>query len=76
MTISLTELVGYLASFTVLISFVMKEIKTLRIINTMGCALFVVYGILLNYSIPIILTNVSIMGINTYFILKARNPQK
>ncbi len=69
--INLTEIVGYLASLIVLISFLMKNMKTLRIINTIGCVLFVAYGILLNFSIPIIITNVAIVGINIYYLLKA-----
>lgn len=72
MTFSITELIGYAASFIVLISFLMKNIKTLRIINTIGCFLFIVYGILLNNSIPIIFTNTAIVGINMYYLLKAK----
>ena len=70
MEFSFTEIIGYLASFTVLISFLMKNIKMLRIINTLGCALFVLYGILLNISIPIIITNTAIFGINCFYLLK------
>ncbi len=66
----LIEFVGYIASFTVLVSFLMKNIKTLRIINTIGCVAFVIYGVLLNWSIPIIITNVAIAGINLYYILR------
>lgn len=72
MTFSITELIGYAASFIVLISFLMKNIKTLRIINTLGCFLFIIYGILLNTSIPIIFTNTAIVGINMYYLLKAK----
>lgn len=58
------DLIGYGASLLVLISFLMKDIKKLRTINSIGCLLFVVYGVMLNYSIPIILTNAAILGIN------------
>jgi hypothetical protein len=71
MNFSSTEIIGYLASFIVLTSFLMKEIKTLRVINTIGCGMFVAYGILLHFSFPIILTNVAIVGINMYFLIKA-----
>jgi uncharacterized protein with PQ loop repeat len=64
------ELTGYLASAVVLISFLQKNIKTLRIVNSIGCALFVLYGILLNYSVPLIITNVSIIVINGYYLAK------
>jgi len=69
MEFSLTESVGYFASFTVLVSFLMKDMKMLRIINTIGCALFVAYGLLLAYSIPVIITNVAIIGINLYYLI-------
>jgi uncharacterized protein with PQ loop repeat len=67
----MTEIIGYIASAVVLISFLMKNIKKLRIINTIGCLIFIVYGVLLNFSIPIILTNSVIVGINIYFLVKA-----
>jgi hypothetical protein len=75
MIFSVTEIIGYTASLVVLTSFLMKDIKMLRIINTMGCALFVCYGILLNFSIPIILTNVGIICINIYYLMKTNKTQ-
>ncbi|MCB0401374.1 MAG: YgjV family protein [Flavobacteriales bacterium] len=64
-----TEIVGYLASVAVLASFVMKNMKTLRIVNTVACSIFIIYGIMLTYSIPIILTNGAIVIINLYYLL-------
>ena len=69
MDFSTTEIVGYIGSLMVLVSFLMKDIKTLRFINSIGCALFIVYGILLGFSIPIILTNAAILVINVYSLL-------
>ena len=74
--ISPTELVGYLASLALLTSFTMKKIRTLRIVNTTGCALFVVYGFLLGPSWPIVVTNVSIMCINFYYLFIAKPTKK
>ncbi len=68
--ISFTEWVGYLASLVLMISFLMKNINTLRIINSIGAILFVVYGIMLVTSWPIIITNIFILGINTYYLVK------
>ncbi len=67
--ITLTEWIGYAASLGVLVSFLMKDIKVLRIVNSIGCALFVVYGFMLG-SIPIIVTNVAILVVNAYYLLK------
>lgn len=68
----MVEIIGYIASAIVLISFLMKNIKKLRIINTAGCLIFIVYGVLLNFSIPIIITNAVIVGINIYFLIKMK----
>ena len=71
--ISETEWIGYLAMSTVLISFLMKSIIKLRIVNSVGCLLFVFYGVMLNpLSIPIVLTNAIILCINLYYIVAKR----
>ncbi len=68
--ISLTDWVGYLASLVLMISFLMKNINTLRIINSIGAIIFVVYGIMLAISWPIVLTNTFILGVNIYYLAK------
>lgn len=68
--ISITELVGYFASVVLMISFLMKRINTLRIINSVGAILFVVYGFMLATSWPIIITNSFILGVNLYYLRK------
>lgn len=68
--ITLTEYVGYLASIMVLISFTMKDVKKLRVVNMIGCLLFVAYGFLmptLRIGLPIIITNIAIFCINFYY---------
>lgn len=72
MTPEIIEIIGYLASFFVLMSFFFKDIKKLRRINSVGCALFVIYGALL-HSIPIVLTNVAILAVNTYYLFIKKN---
>ncbi|MEX1002312.1 MAG: uroporphyrinogen decarboxylase [Crocinitomicaceae bacterium] len=72
--ISFIEWVGYLASLGVLSSFLMRNIKTLRLINTGGCLLFVIYGFALNISWPIVITNVAIICINIYYLYIAPKP--
>lgn len=71
--IPFAEWIGYLAMATVLISFLMKDVSKLRLINSFGCFLFVVYGFLLEpISYPIIITNTAIFCINLYYILKKK----
>ncbi|HAH55436.1 MAG TPA: uroporphyrinogen decarboxylase [Flavobacterium sp.] len=68
--ISLTEWIGYLASLVLMISFLMKNINTLRIINSIGALLFVIYGFMLAISWPIIISNTFILGVNSYYLTK------
>ena len=63
------EILGYIATAIVIFSFTIKNLKWLRIVNTLGCFLFTIYGLLI-LSMPIIITNVAIMIINLYQLLK------
>ncbi|MEO2061966.1 MAG: YgjV family protein [Christiangramia sp.] len=73
--ITLTEWIGYLASFFVMISFFMRNIITLRYVNSIGCSFFIVYGILLG-SWPVIITNVAILAVNFYYLfINKRKPE-
>lgn len=68
--ITITEWVGYIASLVLIISFMMKNVNTLRIVNSIGALLFVVYGIMLTISWPIIITNGFILLLNIYYLSK------
>ncbi len=74
--ISITEWVGYLASLLLIVSFMMKDVKTLRLINSMGAIVFVIYGVMLNTSYPIIITNAFILGANMYYLYKMKKEEK
>lgn len=39
------EIIGYLGSAFVLISFILKDIKWIRIVNIVGAVFFVIYGL-------------------------------
>ncbi|PPK92970.1 hypothetical protein LY01_02674 [Nonlabens xylanidelens] len=70
------DLVGYAASVVVLISFFMKNINTLRIVNSLGCAIFILYGFLFDtVNIPIIITNLGILVVNGYYLLIKKNDE-
>jgi len=72
--ISVTDWIGYLAMATVLISFLMKSVNKLRIVNTVGCLLFVFYGIMLSpLSKPIVITNTAILCINLFYLFKKKD---
>lgn len=65
------EYFGYAASAFVAISFLLKEINKIRLVNLIGCLLFVVYGSLID-SIPVIITNVLISIFQIYYLFLAK----
>lgn len=65
------EILGYVAMIVVLISVSMKDIVMLRLINTIACAMFVLYGFLMN-AYPIIIMNTCVIIINVYKLYKDR----
>jgi hypothetical protein len=64
------EAVGYLGSALVIMSLLMTRILRLRVMSLMGSAAFLIYGLLIG-SVPILITNVVIMGINITFLWRA-----
>mgnify|MGYP000609556551 CR=1 FL=1 len=71
--IEIAEWVGYIATLVLLTSFTMKRLKSLRIINSIACLLFVVYGIMLSNAWPIIISNAAIFTINFYYLFLKKN---
>lgn len=67
-SINFVEWLGYLASGTVAISFVMKSINKLRFINLVGAILFVIYGIKI-HAMPVVLVNLFVVGVNIYYLV-------
>jgi len=66
--IEYVEWIGYLAMLFVASSFLMKKINTLRAVNSVGAAFFILYGFLLAISWPIIITNAFILGLNGFYL--------
>lgn len=69
------DILGYLAMALVGISFVMKDIKTLRLFNLVGASIFIVYGILLCEP-PIYILNSFIVIVNLYYLFFNPKPKK
>ena len=63
------EIWGYISMIVVIISMLQKNVEKLRIINTISCAMFVVYGVLIG-AYPVILLNSIIIVINLYKLFK------
>jgi hypothetical protein len=64
------EIFGYVAMILLVISFLPKKIYTIRAINFVACVLFVVYGILLGWKWPLIISNGLIACIQVYHLFK------
>lgn len=73
------EILGYIASFFILASFLTQKILVLRSLNSIGAFLFLFYGIYQEQS-SVIFINISIVIINIFYIVreirKRKNEQK
>jgi hypothetical protein len=63
------ELMAYIASVVVLISFIVNDVKLLRFLNNIGCVLFLIYACY-HERYPLIFLNSIIIVVNFYYIFK------
>lgn len=63
------EIWGYISMIVVLASMMMKDMKKLRITNSIACAMFAVYG-LIHETYPIVIMNILVILINLYQLKK------
>lgn len=63
------EILAYFASVIVLISFMVKDIVLLRLLNVIGCMLFIMYS---HYHgrYPLVFLNVMVILVNLVYIYK------
>ena len=71
----LIECIGYLGSFLVLVSFLMTSVVKLRIVNTVGSIIFMIYALIIR-SYPTALMNLCLVLINLHFLWKMGNAGK
>jgi len=69
---NLVEWTGYAAMGLLMISFLMKDIKKLRIVNSIACILFVIYGLMID-AYPIVISNAFIILVNFYYLFLKKN---
>ena len=62
-----TEIIGYLASAVIVTSLTMTSVLKLRIIGLVGATSFALYGVLIG-AMPVIITNVVIMGVHAFYL--------
>jgi len=65
------EIIGFIASLFVFASFVPKDVRWIRLINIVGCVVWVVYGILKN-SPSVWVMNALVMVLHLYHLIKTR----
>ena len=69
------ELIGYVASAFIVISLTMTSVVRLRLLSLTGGLIFVAYGALLG-SIPLIVTNAAVTGVNIWFLRRELGPHR
>ena len=68
----MTEAVGYIGSAIVLVSFLMTSVLRLRVVNTAGSIIFMIYAIII-HTYPTALMNLCLALINIRFLWKMRH---
>ena len=66
------EFIGLIASLFVLVSFIPKQVKLIRIINIVGCLFWIVYG-LLTGALSVWIMNALVLIVHTVHLVKSKN---
>lgn len=69
------ELIGILGSVFVLISFLMKDILVIRIINIVGSVIFIVYGIIIG-AMATWFVNAALIVVHIVYIIRELKNKK
>jgi hypothetical protein len=70
--VEILDIVGYLGTLIVILSFICKDMVRLRFVSVLGCIVLIIYAIC-KEDIPILLKTISIISIitvNTYWLIK------
>jgi uncharacterized protein with PQ loop repeat len=65
------DFIGYLAPVFVVLSFLFKDLKKLRMVNSVGCVLFVIYGLFIA-AYPVVIANGIIVCVNIWQMFFAK----
>lgn len=71
----ITPYFGYLASLCLIIALLVNNDLKFRWYNTLGNVFFITYAIILS-AFPVLLTNVILLGINVYYLVKVYRRQE
>lgn len=64
------DYLGYIASAIILLSMLMNDMKKFRIVNTIACLSFVVYGVI-KKDYPITCLNITVVIVNILYLIKS-----
>jgi hypothetical protein len=71
----MTEILGYVASFLVVLALTLRSIVRLRMMSLLGAACFLTYGLMIGAK-PVVVMNSCIIAINAYHLSKLWRTQK
>jgi len=72
MSSEIVNYIGYAASVFIVLSFILKDLNKIRIVNLIGCICFVVYGIFSGMLWPVIIPNAIICFVQVYHLITAK----
>lgn len=72
---STTDIIGYIASVLLIVSFALKDVKKIRLVNMIGCIIFVWYAYRLE-AWPVLIPNAMIVLVQIYHLFIAKEKQK
>jgi hypothetical protein len=68
------EGLGYFATVVTLVSMMVKDMVYLRVINSVGCLLWIGYG-MMTESIPVLMVNTIILGIHIFKLIELKETE-
>ena len=71
----LLEIFGYFGTALVLLSFLMRDIKRLRVVNMAGGLVSLIYA-LCTHTMPVVVLNLSVMAINAFQLYRIIKTEK
>jgi hypothetical protein len=72
---SIFDISGYIGMGIILYSFTITDMYKLRLMNSIGCVFWIIYGIGI-MALPTILVNSSILCIHSYWFYKNKRHEK
>ncbi|KAB1231804.1 uroporphyrinogen decarboxylase [Chryseobacterium sp. KBW03] len=70
-----TTYIGYSASVFIVLSFILKDVRKIRIVNMIGCFCFVIYGFFSGPLWPVIIPNGLICLIQIYHLILGKKKE-